>query len=302
MVYEKLIKDKEWDNPAMQHLREITHAEDFACNRHPTGKILTELIKGGICKIELAQTLILSKNRADILRSLNDKGWYSIVQRRRYEAIGIVDRFMENIQMLEIERPEMENSSLSGPPLDSGSDTPILRKRGNGNQEKLRILIALAPKVKRGEPKLNIGRACEYFSNKIENIDYLFFCYGSSIIVGRRLNQADCSLNLSTLFRKIGTEKDGGHAGASVCSPENNPNYPKKILGRVSSANFALFTRYISEKISETLNVKVYSRNDISIKNRTSSLSDGGKKVIYLILAAIIIGLLVIAYSKMIRL
>jgi len=41
--------------------------------------------------------------------------------------------------------------------LDNGKDIPIPRKIRRENQEKIRILIAFAPKVKRGEPKLNIG-------------------------------------------------------------------------------------------------------------------------------------------------
>jgi len=296
MVYEALIQNKKWDNPAMQHLREITHGEDFASDRHPTGKILTELIKGGICKIELTQTLLKCRNRADILHCLNEKGWYEAILKQRNETLKIADRFMENVQLLEIERPDISDDNFSGPPIDDGSDMPVLPQKRNDDQNRLRILITLAPKTKKDEPKLNIGRACEYFSNRIDNIDYLFFCYGSSLIVGRRLNQADCSLNLSNLFQKIGTDKDGGHAGASVCSPENNQNYPRKILGRVSAANFATFTRYIAKKVSEELNVKVHNRSDISIKNRTSTLSSGGKKVIYLILAAILIGLIVILF------
>ena len=294
MVYEALIEGREWDNPAMQHLREITHHEDFASERRPTGKILTELIKGGTSKMELVQNLLHCIKKEDILRSLNDKGWYEKVQRERYEAIEISDRFMENIYLLEIERPELSGNECSGPPLDDGSDMPIPLNRRNKESKKIHILLALAPKTKRQEPKLNIGRACEYFSEKIENLDYLFFCYGSSIIVGRRINQADTSINLSTLFKKLGTENDGGHSGASVCSPEKNKNYPARILGRVTAANFANFSRYISEQISKELNVEVIARNNISIKNKTSSLSSGGKKVIYLIISAVIIGLLVL--------
>ena len=298
MVYEALIQENEWNCPAMQHLREITHHEDFASERHPTGKILTELIKGGTSKVELAQTLLKCRKKEDILKALNDKGWYEKVEKKRYEAIEIADRFMENIHLLEIERPEISGGDCGGPPLDDGSDMPVALNHRTQEDNRLRILLALAPKTKRDEPKLNIGRACEYFTDKLNNIDYLFFCYSSSLIVGRRLNQADTSINLSTLFKKLGTENDGGHAGASVCSPEKNQHYPTNILGRVSAANFANYSRYIAEKISEELKVKVINKTNISIKNSTSSLSSGGKKVIYLILAAMIVGLLVILIKR----
>jgi len=298
MVYEALVIKTAADSPAMRHLRELTHAEDFARNRKTLGKVITELIKGGICKVELAQTLFQCREKEDILRYLNDKGWYEWVQVKRYEAMVISDRFMENAQLLEIERPAVENAEFSGPALDGGSDMPVAAAARSGDQDVLRILVALAPKTKRDEPKLNIGRACEYFADKMPNLDYLFFCYGASVVVGRRLNQADASLNLSTLFKKLGTESDGGHAGASVCSPESNPDYPKNILGRVSSANFAVFCRYISERLSSELGVVVRERRNISIKPQSISASNGGKKLLYLLLGAILAGLLVLFFNR----
>jgi hypothetical protein len=209
---------------------------------------------------------------------------------------------MENAHLLEIERPTVEKAEFSGPALDDGSDMPLSSNVRSGDQNILRILIALAPKTKRGEPKLNVGRACEYFADKIPDLDYLFFCYGASIVVGRRLNQADSSINLSSLFRKIGTEKDGGHAGASVCSPENNPGYPKNILGRVSVANFESFVRYMSVRISEELSVEVRRRSDVSVKSSMgTSISNGGKDLLYLLLGAIIAGLLVLLINRSYR-
>ncbi|MCK5844469.1 MAG: hypothetical protein KAG97_07160 [Victivallales bacterium] len=296
MVYEALVLDTPCDSPAMSHLRTITHSEDFASDRKPLGKIITELIKGGICKVDLAQTLLRCDAKEDILRNLNDKGWYEWVQTKRFEALEIADRFMEHAQLLEIERPEMGQAEFSGPALDDGSDMPVVSSNRKEDQNSLRILVALAPKTKRGEPKLNIGKACEYFADKIPGLDYLFFCYGASIVVGRRLNQADTSLNLSTLFKKIGTEKDGGHSGASVCSPENNPLYPRNILGRVSSANFTPFCRYLTERISGELDVAVKARNDISVK--ASPSSNGGKSLLYLLIGAILAGLLVLLLNR----
>lgn len=301
MVYEALIEGKKYDNPAMAFLKELVHEQDLAQGSQEQGKILTELIKGGVNSFELVQLLLNCQEKNDIQKQLDAKGWYERIKKERELVESISERFMENIQIMEIDRPEMGDAALSGPAFGPGSDMPVPLSKRKKDHDRLSILLVLSPYSKKGEPKLKIGRAQEYFAKTMPAIDYLFYCYGSSIIVSRRLNQADTSLNLSELMKKLGTESDGGHAGAAVCCPENNPNYPKHILGHVNSANFAIYCRYLSDRIEKDFKVKVHSRRDISVKNSSDSKSKGTRNLIILVAAAIAIGLLVIFFNPAYR-
>lgn len=300
MVFESMIEKFGFANDAMAFLRELTHAEDLALQRKEEGKILTDLIKGGVNKTELAQTLLECEEKEDIIKKLDEKGWIEHFKKEKELLKDLSEKFMENVRMLEIERPDFKSEDeLSGPALDFGSDSPIPPSKRNTDQNTLKILIALAPHSKKGEPKLNVGRACEFYTKKLPDLDYIFFCYGASIIVARRLNQADTSLNLSVLMRKIGTESDGGHSGAAVASPENNEHYPKKLLGRVSASNFSRFCRYISDMMSRELEINVKSTKNISVRaeNETENKKKNIKLLI-LVLSAVLIGLAVIIINK----
>jgi hypothetical protein len=113
------------------------------------------------------------------------------------------------------------------------------------------VVLALAPPAGRGRPRLAIGTATEYFAEEVPEADYLFYCYGSRMMVARRINQADLSVNLGVLMRRLGAGGDGGHAGAAVSRPEANERYPRRLLGRVSSANFGGFARYLAFRLEE---------------------------------------------------
>lgn len=298
MTYEALVMGRPWDNPAMAFLRECVHGEDLAMKRQDIGMILTELIKGGINTIELTQLLLSCVEQDDIQIKLDKKRWIEKIKNERLEVDAMSDKFMENVQKLVIDRPQFENTDLSGPAYGPGSDMPIPRSRRTKDQDKLTLLMVSAPKSKRNEPKLKIGRAQEFFSRTMPDVDYLLYCYGASIIVGRRLNQADTSLNLSDLMRKLGTESDGGHAGAAVCQPEKNPLYPKHVLGRGSSVNFSAFCRYVAMRLERDMGVKVRSRRDISIEKVSERHSKGSRQLMILIGAAVLLGLLVIMFNS----
>ncbi len=291
MVYEALVMGQKWDSPAMAYLRKCVHGEDLAQERSEEGKMLTELIKGGTNSIEIVQTLLSCEKEIDIKLKLSEKGWDAKIAKERSDVALLETKFKEALQVIEIERP-LQDKGLSGQAVGWGSDMPAPLKKEM--KDSIKILIAMAPSSSRKEPKLKIGKAQEYFAREMPDSDYLLYCYGSSLIVGRRLNQADISLNLSVLMRKIGTESDGGHAGAAVCGPEKNPNYPKSILGRVNKGNFKLYCKYLEKHIAEDLNVKVISRKDISSSKPTKSQENGVTQLLILIAVTIIFGSAVI--------
>jgi hypothetical protein len=298
MVYEALVMGRKYDNPAMAYLRKCVHGEDLAQERTTEGKILTELIKGGTNSIDIVQTLLSCVEEADVARKLAERGWENKIAEERKQVSKMESMFNDAIQVLEIERPA-EDIGVSGHAMGFGSDMPAPPPREK--KDKLKMLIVLSPYTPRGQPKLKIGRAQEYFARKMPDADYLLYCYGSSLIVGRRLNQADSSINLSVLMRKIGTENDGGHAGAAVCGPEKNPSYPKSILGRVNKGNFKSYGRYLEKHISEGLNLKVISRRDISVAKPSKAQESGVTQLIILTIATILIGLAVLFFNQQYR-
>jgi len=291
MVYESMIMGRKWDNSAMAYLRNCVHGEDLAQERTEEGKLLTDLIKGGTNSIEIIQTVLSCKNDSDIKTKINEKGWVAKIAKEKEEISKIEGKFNEALQLVEVKRPT-QDEGISGASMSWGSDMPI--SGHNSKNDSIKILIALAPSNSKNEPKLKIGKAQEYFSRKFPDIDYLLYCYGSSIMVGRRLNQADFSINLSVLMRKIGTESDGGHSGAAVCSPEKNPFYPKTILGRVDRGNFNLFCRYIRKHITEDLNLKILSVRDISIQQLSKTHKSGILKLTVLLIITFVLGMIVL--------
>ncbi len=295
MVYESLIMGRKWDNPAMAYLRKCVHGEDLAQERTDDGRLLTELIKGGTNSIEIVQTLLSCRKEVDIGLRLSEKGWAAKIAKEREEISKLEPKFREAVQVLRIERPA-EEKGMSGQAMGWGSDMPVPKERSPKNE--ISILIAMAPSTSRKEPKLKIGRAQEYFSREMPEADYLLYCYGSSLIVGRRLNQADFSLNLSVLMRKIGTESDGGHAGAAVCGPDKNPNYPKSILGRVDKGNFKLYCRYLEKHISKDLNVRIISRMNISEGKPTKAQEGGLRQLLVLMAATLLLGGAVLLFNS----
>jgi hypothetical protein len=145
-------------------------------------------------------------------------------------------------------------------------------------------------------PRPTVGQATDYFSRLEPTADYLFYCYGASIIVARRLNQADLSMNLGQLMPLIGTEGDGGHSGAAVCRPEENPNYPNRLLGFVTRNNFGLFVRYIGDRLEAGgyRRVRVINR---SARPRTE-LHRGGRRLALVALGAALIGALLLLHPS----
>jgi hypothetical protein len=162
-----------------------------------------------------------------------------------------------------------------------------------------KIVAALAIHSDPGKPRLTTGKAVEFFARNYPDADYIFYCFGASIMVARRLNHADTSINLGNLMPIIGTNGDGGHAGAAVCRPDANQHYPKRLLGRINASNFPQFTHYLADLLTEN-NYPVDSVDDLSTAtpNRWSS---GRRNVAITMIAALILGLLLTIFFPSFR-
>jgi hypothetical protein len=221
MVYDNVIRGKPWDCAGARTLRDAAHAEDFVRGRTPFGRLLTDLIKGGQCKVEIVQTLVDSLPCDDGAARVRANGWDAVAETWRRQTDAMRERLLEHAYLLTL--------------AESG----------------VRILAALAVHAAPGGARMTVGKAQEFYAEKVPEADYLFYCYGSGLLVARRLNQADVTLNLAELMRRIGSPEDGGHGGAAVARPELHARYPRRTLGTVGTGRFGAFVRYLSTRLDE---------------------------------------------------
>ncbi len=259
MIYENLIEHTEDDCEAARRLRVATHGEDFVRGRTELGILLTDLIKGGICKVELGQILLDAMENDDAVERLEARGWAGLPEAWKEDIAETAETLRENTYLMTL----------------ADSQT--------------KIISALAAHADPGKPKLPTGKAIEFFAQNYPEAQYVFYCWGSSLMVARRLDHADTTLNLGSLMPAIGGPSDGGHAGAAVCRPEANPNYPKRLLGRVSTSGFGRFNHYLASRLAVE-GYAVASVKNISVPP-ASSLNRGNRRLAIILASAVLLGL-----------
>lgn len=269
MVFESCVAGSPAETEGARRLRQAAHGEDFVTNRTTLGIRLTDLIKGGICKVELAQILLASMDGDDAMDRLQRRGWAALPALWRSTLDSTAEHILENAVMLRLEN--------GGP----------------------RIICAKAVHAEPGMPKLPTGKAIEFLSRAFPDAQYAFYCFGSSLMVARRLDHADTTLNLGSIMPRIGTETDGGHAGAAVCRPDANPRFPQRLLGHISDANFVSFARYLGARLSEA-GYPVASVHNLSRSGRARWTS-GSQKLIWIVAASFLIGLGLILFAPPFR-
>ena len=263
MVYANNVRNTTADTAGARRLREAAHGEDFVRGRTPLGILLTDLIKGGICKAELAQLLVESMTGDDAMQRLGELGWATLPARWKAEMDATAETILENISRITL----------------AGSGTTII--------------AALAVHAEPGQPKLPTGKAIEFIARAFPDAQYAFYCYGSSLMVARRLDHADTALNMGSLMPSIGTANDGGHAGAAVCRPDANPAYPTRLLRKISSSNFTRFTRYLADRIAAE-GYPVAGVRDLSAPSH-ARWRHGSRRLLIVLAAALTLGLAIIA-------
>ncbi|MFW5807559.1 MAG: hypothetical protein ACOCWH_00745, partial [Spirochaetota bacterium] len=290
MVHANLIESTPYDSDGCRSLRRAAHSEDFVSGQYEEGITLTEIIKGDICKIEIVQTLLKSLDDDRMMDHLAAKGWTTLVESWNEYYASIEERLLENVYVVECGRPESSTAQSGGPSLGPGSDVPLPVPPQDKTVKPLSLLFALATYTEKGKPKFYVGKATEYYRKKFPGMDYLFYCYGSNLIIGRRLNQADYSMNLGEIMPQIGSEGDGGHAAAAVGRPSDNRDYPKTLLGRIDRKNFRQFVRYMAHRL-DGLGYKTVAVHDVSTQPELFSRRKG-IQLLVIIAAAFLLGLL----------
>jgi hypothetical protein len=267
MVYLNTVAGKPWDCSGAKRLREAAHGEDFVTNRTKLGILLTDLIKGGICKTELAQILVDAMASDDAAEKLATRGWADLPQQWHDDLAETAETLAENMGRITLAE--------------------------HGTQ----IITALATHSAPGKPRMPTGKAIEFFGRRFPDAHYVFYCFGSSLMVARRLDHADTTLNLGAMMPTLGTEADGGHAGAAVCRPDANPHYPTRLIGRVRATNFQKFSRYLATRLADSGHT-VAAVEDISVAGN-QGWKRGRKDAVIVLLLALGLGtLLALAFPS----
>jgi len=298
MVYESTIKGTPWDCTGAKRLRDTAHSEDFVQKRSDLGRLLTSLIKGGVCKTELAQELLASIPEDNAPERLARKEWDKLAGSwdSYFEELG--DQLAENAFIIHVKRPDTVSPDQGGPALGIGSDMPLPQRETR--RETCQVLLAMAIRSEPGKPKIGTGRVVEYYSRTFPDIDYLFYCYGGSLLVARRINQADLTINLGELMPLLGSKNDGGHSGAAVCRPEASESYPHKLIARVERSNFKLFVKYISMRLSSA-GMEIAGIKDRSTPSGHRQMRGSGKKLVFIMMTALAVGIVLVAVSSKFR-
>jgi len=269
MVFESCVAGTPAETDGARRLRQAAHGEDFVTNRTELGILLTNLIKGGICKVELAQILLASLEQDDAMQQLRQRGWAELPDLWRSTLDQTAEHILENAALLEL------------------ADT------------KTCILCAKAVHAEPGMPKLPTGKAIEFLSRSFPEAHYAFYCFGSALMVARRLDHADTTLNLGAIMPRIGTDTDGGHAGAAVCRPDANPRFPQRLLGYITDANFLSYARYLGDRLQEA-GYPVNQFRNVSRPGRARWTS-GSRKLAWVIAASFIVGLALMLFFPSFR-
>lgn len=252
------------DTAGARTLQTAAHGEDFVRGRTPLGILLTDLIKGGICKVELGQILLDALADDDAQARLEARGWADLPAQWQDDIAATAETLRENTYELTLA------------------------------DKKTTIISAMAVHPDPGKPKLPVGKAVEFFAGNYPDAHYIFYCWGASLMVARRLDHADTVLNLGELMPAIGHPSDGGHAGAAVCRPDANPRYPRRLLGRVNAAQFGRFNRYLADRLAEQ-NHPVATIKNISVPP-PSLWSRGTKRLSIILIGAIALGWALVAW------
>lgn len=266
IVYEAIIAGTPLDSPGLADLRTAAHGEDFVTNRTELGLGVTRLIQAGMNKAELAAILSEASDTEILLATLKAHPRWLCANLREAALADTEDQLRSLYYTVDVlpdsAQPDMEPS---------------------------RIAVVLAPHPQPGNPRIAIGHAAAYFSRTMPDIDYLFYAYGAALLVTRRLNGDDSSLNLGRLMAQLGGEGDGGHAGAAVCRPEANERFPAGVLGNVEAGRFKAFVRYLADRLTEA-GFRVIAIRDHS-RAPTGHRRSSARRLAWVAVAALLVGL-----------
>jgi len=298
MVFDSTVRGSTADVPGARRLRDAAHAEDYVERRSEFSRLLTGLIKGGICKTELAQLLLDSIHTDDAMGSIREQGWDEVLALWQEAYREQEDALLENTHILQLAHSRRSAAEAGGETLGIGSD--VVDRREPAEAAAPRVVVALAPRRVPGKPRITTGRAVEFYAETFEDADYLFYCFGASLMVARRLNQADYAIDLGALMPRIGAASDGGHAGAAVCRPDSSPHFPHRMMQHVNASNFPLFVRYLSLRLLDA-GFPVRGREDRSLPSIRRGFRRRSAGLLMVTAAAVVVGAFLAFFHRTFR-
>ncbi|HPQ19660.1 MAG TPA: hypothetical protein PKX90_10390 [bacterium] len=263
MIYEQLIKDKEWDNDGLKELTRLAHVQDLHIIEDPNAVNISKIIGSRHSKIDMVQQLMKIQSKADIDNILQITGWDKELEEYEKKLMDVCPKLEKNMAYIYYTVPVEDKKSCYERLNENNRKivdfikkitfnildiSQIMYKFDPNNQHK--ILVILAPYQKAKEARINVATAIHYLSEKI-NFDYLFYCYGASMMTTRRVNALDNTIDLSALMPFIGGPNDGGHPEAATCKPTSNPEFPANRFKKVNEWNFEEWVKYLANRIKK---------------------------------------------------
>ncbi|HPP87495.1 MAG TPA: hypothetical protein PLM75_06510, partial [bacterium] len=271
LVYEGMIKDTEIDSPVWNELTRLAHMQDLHIQEEEMAINLSKLIGSKHSKLDMVQQLMQMQTPDDLTNILQITGWGAEIKKyedelaqscpRLEEGMGVIDY---SLSLTPENKEEYFNSMSAGKQkitkifkmLTFGlvDLTSFFHKYDKNNIH--RILLVLSPYQSSKEAKINVASTIHYFKPKF-HFDYIFFCYGLSLMTTRKVNENDKTLDLNELAGKIGTDGDGGHAEAATCKPSGNKFFPHHRFKRVNTTNFGDYVKYIAMRLAKDFKFQI---------------------------------------------
>jgi hypothetical protein len=265
LIYESRIKDTELDSEVWKELTRLAHVQDLHIIEDKMAIDLSKLIGSKYSKLDMVQQLMLMNNIDDLKNILQTTGWDSKIKEYENALEELCPKLEKGMGIIEFTIPLSENNKDKFMQKLSNGKKNIIKLfktisfgaidltnyfYNSQNQNTHKILLLLAPFQSAKEAKINVASAINYFKEKFE-FDYIFYCYGLSLMTTRKVNGDDEALDLNILATKIGSKDDGGHAEAATCKPSSNPNFPSDKLTKINNSNFDIYIKYLAVRLEK---------------------------------------------------
>ncbi|HPG30065.1 MAG TPA: hypothetical protein PKY81_03030 [bacterium] len=271
MIYEGLILNTNLDSDYWKEFTRLAHIQDLHIMEDKAAIDFSKLIGSKYSKLDMVQQIMQLASMEDLKAIFERTGWGKKISDYESELEKVCPKLEEGMGFIEYSLPlTSENKTeyfsrlnqiqkifvMVGKIFSFGlyDMTNFFHKYDKSNIH--RILLVLSPFQSSKEAKINVASAIHYFKNKFE-FDYMFFCYGLSLMTTRKVNDKDKSLDLNELAGKIGAEDDGGHSEAATCKPSANKEFPKQRIQKVNSSNFGEYIRYIAMRLQKDFGFKI---------------------------------------------
>lgn len=268
LIYDGLIKNTKLDSPLWKEFTRLAHVQDLHIVEDKMAIDLSKLIGSKHSKLDMVQKLMQMQKLEDLQNILQTTGWDKEIKAYEDELNEQCPKLEDAMAMIEYNVPltsEIRNDYYNKLPGSQKTLIKIVKALTFGfvdltgvyiKEIKHSILLVLAPYQSSKEARINVASVIHYFKDKF-HFDYLFFCYGMSLITTRKINEEDKSLDLNEVAGKIGGPDDGGHSEAATFQPAMNPKFPKTKITKVNAYNFSEYVKYLAMRIQTEFGYRI---------------------------------------------